>query len=150
VSSIHPRRTPLRAQSRAQPSSQHLYLIHLFSEIPHEQNTIWDHGGKQCFAHGNRCAHSLAERYDAANSNAPAASAIVLGSKGHGFSPAKMTASQRPFLSAEGQSEGAAVTTELPSSLSHTTERGYFGANHLSSPQCPQVPRQQQHTDRLN
>jgi hypothetical protein len=43
---------------------KHLYLIHLSSEIPHEQNTVWNHGGKQCFAHGNRCAHSMADRHE--------------------------------------------------------------------------------------
>ena len=29
-----------------------------------ETNLLWNHGGKRCEAHGNRCAHSLSERYE--------------------------------------------------------------------------------------
>lgn len=29
-----------------------------------ENNRFWNRGGKQCEAHGNRCLHSLVDRYE--------------------------------------------------------------------------------------
>ena len=44
-----------------------LQLIHSYQSTQEaaEMNRLWNHGGKRCEAHGNRCAHSLIERYEA-------------------------------------------------------------------------------------
>ena len=42
----------------------HIYIWHLRTGY-HEENLGWNRGGKQYFACGNRCLHSMLDRHEA-------------------------------------------------------------------------------------
>lgn len=63
----HPSNRAERRQARELARNHRrvrIYLMHLRTHDP-ESNSAWNRGGKQSFACGNRCFHSMVTRHEA-------------------------------------------------------------------------------------